>query len=469
LKTSAHEWGGFSMRGTKMLSLLVGLSIAFAIGVSTTADAQTTALRGARIIDGSGGAPLDNATIVIRDGRIVAIGPSGNTAVPSGAEIVDYSGKTIIPGLISAHSHVGIFVGLTASAENYNRNSILQQLKQLESYGVTTVMSLGLNGPLFYELRAELHAGRVPGADLFGADRGVGVVGGQPAAAVVPVADNQVSRPDGAEGARLAIREMAARKTDMVKIWLDDAGRSLPAKVTPEVYSAVIDEAHKNGLRVAAHIYDLDDAKAIVGAGVDIIAHGVRDKPVDPEFIEMMKARSVWYVATIVLDYTNFVFAEQPAWMREPFFQRALHPAVRARLDDPTYRERTLGLPATAKNRAAVATNKQNLKALHDAGVQIALGSDSGVGLRIPGVAEHLELALMVEAGLTPMQAITIATSKTAAALKLDDRGILAAGKLADLVVLDADPSSQIANTTKIHAVWHRGKKAAGPVDTFTP
>jgi imidazolonepropionase-like amidohydrolase len=105
----------------------------------------------------------------------------------------------------------------------------------------------------------------------------------------------------------------------------------------------------------------------------------------------------------------------------------------------------------------------------HDAGVQIALGSDSGVGLRIPGVAEHLELALMVEAGLTPMQAITIATSNAASALKLDDRGTLAAGKLADLVVLDADPSSQIANTTKIHAVWHRGKKAAGPVDAFTP
>jgi imidazolonepropionase-like amidohydrolase len=235
--------------------------------------------------------------------------------------------------LISAHSHVGIFVGLLAAAENYNRDAILRQLKQLEAYGVTTVMSLGLNGPLFYELRPELHAGRVPGADLFGADRGIGVIGGQPSAAVVPVGDNQVSRPQGAEAARLAVREMAARKADMVKIWLDDAGRSLPAKVMPEVYLAVIDEAHKNGLRVAAHIFDLDDAKAIVRAGGDIIAHGVRDKSVDVEFIDMMKARSLWYIATIVLDYSNFAFAEQPAWMREPFFRRALHPAVRALLD----------------------------------------------------------------------------------------------------------------------------------------
>ena len=437
--------------------------------VPLPASAQTLVLRGARLIDGIGTKPLDNTVIIIRDGRIAAIGSAGSITVPAGAEVVDYTGKTIIPGLISGHSHVGIFVGLKAAPENYSRDVILRQLKQLEAYGVTTLMSLGLNGPLFYELRAELHAGSVPGADLFGADQGIGVLNGQPSAAVVRVADNQVSRPDSVELARQSIKAMAARKADMVKIWLDDAGGALPAKVKPEVYTAVIDEAHKNGLRVAAHIYDLDDAKAIVRAGVDIIAHGVRDKPVDAEFIDMMKASSVWYIATTVLDYTNYIFAEQPPWMREPFFQRALHPDVRTQLDDPAYRERTLGSPGTSKNRAAVATNKKNLKQLHDAGVRIGLGSDSGVGLRIPGVAEHLELALMVEAGLTPIQAINIATSNTAALMQLDDRGSVTAGKFADLVILDADPSADIANTRKIHAVWHRGKKAAGPVETFTP
>jgi imidazolonepropionase-like amidohydrolase len=380
---------------------------------------------------------------------------------------VDYTGKTIMPGLISDHSHVGIFIGLKAAPENYNRDAILRQLKQLEAYGITTVMALGLNSPLFYELRPELHAGRLPGADIFGADQGIGAVGGAPPASVVPVGENQVSRPSTADTARETIRQMAARKTDMVKIWLDGGG--LMPKVPAEVYSAAIDEAHKNGLRVAAHIYDLDDAKAIVRAGVDVVAHGVRDKPVDAEFIDMMKARSVWYVSTIVLDYTNFIFADQPPWMGEPFFQRALHPAVRAQFDDPVYRERTLAMPATAKNRAAVATNKQNLKTLQDAGVQIGFGSDSGVGLRIPGVAEHLELALIVESGLTPMQAITNATSNAAKLLKLDDRGVLATGKVADLLVVDADPIADIANSRKIHAVWHRGKKAAGPIETFTP
>jgi imidazolonepropionase-like amidohydrolase len=447
------------MNGFTQLRFLIGASLAIVIGASTDADAQTTALRGARVIDGRGGAPIDNATIVIRGGRIVAIGSSSATPIPNGAEVVNHTGKTIIPGLISDHSHVGIFVGLKAAPENYNRDSILRQLKQLEAYGVTTVMALGLNGPLFYELRPELHAGRLPGADLFGADQGIGVVGGQPSAAVVPVGENQISRPDTVEMARESIRQMATRKTDMVKIWLDSAGGLMP-KLKPEVYSAVIDEAHKNGLRVAAHIYDLDDAKAVVRAGVDVIAHGVRDKPADSEFIDLMKAQSVWYIPTIVLDYTNFVFADQPSWTREPFFQRALHPAVRAQLNDADYRERTLALPATAKNRAAVTTNKQNLKAVQ---------SDSGVGLRIPGVAEHLELALMVEAGLTPMHAITNATSNAAALLKLDDRGVLASGKLADLVVLEGDPTADISNTRKIHAVWHRGKKAAGSIETFTP
>jgi imidazolonepropionase-like amidohydrolase len=153
----------------------------------------------------------------------------------------------------------------------------------------------------------------------------------------------------------------------------------------------------------------------------------------------------------------------------DPDFQTRPRACETTRRQYSTSRRRTLAMPATVKNRAAVTTNKQNLKAIHDAGVRVGFGSDSGVGLRIPGVAEHLELALMVEAGLTPMQAITNATSNAAALLKLDDRGVLASGKLADLVVLEGDPTADISNSRKIHAIWHRGKKAAGPIETFTP
>jgi len=203
------------MRYLRLSPILLGGLLLLAS--TTLSHAQTSiVLRGARIVDGLGGDPIDNGSIVVSDGRIAAIGPSVSTSPPADAEIVDYSGKTIIPGLISAHSHVGIFAGLKVGPENYNRDFILQQLKQLEAYGVTTIMSLGLNGPLFYELRAELHAARLPGADLFGADQGVGVIGGQPSAAVVRVADNQISRPNSVEMARQSIREMAARKTDLV-------------------------------------------------------------------------------------------------------------------------------------------------------------------------------------------------------------------------------------------------------------
>jgi len=337
----------------KTLSRLALLFVG-ALFLANPADAQTTALRGARIIDGSGGAPLDSATIIISNGRIVAIGPSASTPVPSGAEVVDYSGKTIIPGLISVHSHLGIQNALTSSPDNYNRAFILKQLKQYEAYGVTTVTSLGLNGPLFYELRAELHSGSVPGADIFGADRGIGVINGAPPATIVNIADNQLYRPTTPEAAREAVREMAARKTDFIKVWLDSFGGMLPVKVAPEVFQAVIDEAHKANIRVTAHVYELEDAKAILRAGVDIIAHGVRDKPVDAEFIQMMKAKSAWYVATAVLDDTNFVFAENPPWVQEPFFQRAFHPAMLALFNDPAWREKALASPGAAKAKASL-------------------------------------------------------------------------------------------------------------------
>jgi len=164
----------------------------------------------------------------------------------------------------------------------------------------------------------------------------------------------------------------------------------------------------------------------------------------------MLKARSVWYIATIGLDESIYSFPEQAPWTREPFVQRVLHPSVRTLLDDPAYRERALAAPATAKARAAVANNKENLKTLLDAGVRIGFGSDSGVGMRYAGVAEHRELALSVEAGLTPLQALTLATSNAAALLKLEDRGVLAVGKLANLVVLDGDPTVDMSNSKKI-------------------
>ena len=425
------------------------------------------ALIGARLIDGSGQAALENSALVVQGETITAIAPEGSVKFAKDAAVIDCHGQTIIPGLISDHSHVGLVDGVSIKPENYNRQNILRQLRQYEAYGVTTVTALGLNGSLFYELREEQHAAKSPGADLFGAFRGIGAPLGAPPAAMLPVSTDQLYRPETPEEARAAVREIAAGHTDLVKVWVDDLLGTSP-KMKPEIYQAVIDEAHRAGIRVAAHIYYLDDAKAVLRAGADIIAHGVRDQPVDAEFIDDMKARSAWYIATINLDECSYIFAEQPAWTKESFFQNALQPALKAQLSDPAYLEKTLKSPRVPIFKKAVATNQANVKALYDAGVKVAFGTDSGaIPPRIPGFAEHRELQLMVASGLTPLQAINCATNRAAALLGLSDRGTLSPGKLADFVVLTANPSDDIANTEKIAAVWHRGKKAAGAVADF--
>jgi imidazolonepropionase-like amidohydrolase len=421
---------------------------------------RAVVLRGARVIDGTGGRPLENAVIVIREGHIAACGPASATPAPVGAKIIDYRGKTIIPGLISDHSHVGVVDGLSVGGNNYNRENVLGQLRQYEAYGVTTVLALGLNGPPFLEIRQTLHEGEALGADLFGADRGIGIPDGAPPGKALPVGSDQLYRVTTADEARAAVREMAGRRADVIKLWLDDFSGALPTKMSPEIYTAAIDESHRAGLRVAVHIHDLDDAEAVLAAGADIIAHGVRDRPVNAAFIEQMKARGAWYIPTLALDEATFVYADDPPWTHTAFFKNGLGPALRAQLESNAWRVQTRAAPESAAARKSLEMNMRNLKTLYDAGVKIGFGTDSGASpLRIPGIAEHRELALLVRAGLTPLQAITLATSKAAELLQLTDRGTLMQGTWADLVVLDADPSVDIAATDKIAAVWHRGRR----------
>ncbi|AKJ02639.1 imidazolonepropionase-like amidohydrolase [Archangium gephyra] len=411
-------------------------------------------LEGARVFDGE--ATTGPATVVLEGERIRAVGPRGSLQVPAGAQVVDYSGKTLIPGLILAHAHVGIVSGVETGRRFYTRENITRQLARYLDYGVMTVNSLGLNPPLFYTLRRELK-GHTTGADLLGAGPGLGAPMGLPPARGMNLEDDQVVRPETPEAAREAVRDMAGQGVDMVKLWVDSMKGGVP-KLRPEVYRAAIDEAHRHGLRAAAHIHDLEDAKAVVEAGIDVLAHGVRDQPVDDAFIQAMKTRGVWYIPTVNLDEANYLYAEHPAWMDEPFFRAAVDPALQRRFDDPQWQRETLASEGAAKARKAVAINLQNLRALHQAGVKIGFGTDSGaLPQRIPGFAEHRELELMTQAGLTPARALRAATRDSAELLGLKSQGAIAPGMVADLVVLDSDPVQDIRNTRDIHAVWRRG------------
>jgi imidazolonepropionase-like amidohydrolase len=459
-----------------MKSALCGSLLAFASLAATLSSAavpDSTVLHDVRLIDGNGGEPRPHVDVVIRGERIAAVMPATShvaTAANGAADVVNFSGKTALPGLISDHSHLGLTDGTKSGGANQTPENILRQLRQYEAYGITTVTSLGLNQQSFYDLAPKLHDGTLPGADLFGADRGFGVPEGAPPESM-GILDSQVYRPRTEAEAREEVRETAARHPVLIKIWVDDFHGKMPNKLSPPMYKAIIDEAHRQGLRVAAHIFYLDDAKRLVADGVDVLAHGVRDVPVDEEFIRMMKSHHVWYIPTLGLDETFYLFAEHPELAYVPVLAHAMQPALAAQFADPAWRQKILSdTKKLASDESAAAMNLRNVKTLYDAGIRVGFGTDSGATpLRIAGFAEHRELALLVKAGLTPLQAIGTATKNAAALLGLHDRGVVEPGKLADLLVVDGDPAGSIVDIDKIEAVWHRGKRVAGKIDSFSP
>ena len=440
---------------------LLPLSLALLTATRPARAATPVALEGAEVFDGERRMGL--ATILIADGAIQAIGPAGSVAVPAGARRLDLAGRFVVPGLISAHSHVGNSGGAETGGRFYTRDNVLAQLRQFAAYGVTTVTALGLGPGLFFDIREEVRGGGTAGADLLGAGLGIGApAGAPPSGAPMNLNANQVARPGTPEEAREAVRAMARRRVDIVKLWVDDLSGTVPM-MRPEIVRAATEEAHAQGLRAAAHIHDLEQARMVVLAGVDVVAHGVRDKPVDAALVAAMRERGTWYITTIQFNEANKRYADRPELLDDPFFARALNPGLRALFSDPAWRQRALA--AAAPSREEVAMNQRNLKALHEAGVRIGFGTDSGAtALRIPGFAEHRELELIVEAGMTPEQAIRCATSGSAALLGLEDRGLLRPGRRADLLVLDGDALADIRNARRIRAVWQRGREVAGAI-----
>ena len=428
-----------------------------AVGALRAQDtAPTTVLNHVRIIDGTGRAPINDGAIVMRGNSILAVGPSRIARRYKKSEIIDRTGATIMPGIINAHGHLSLIKNGKNAADAYTVDGVIAELRQYESYGVTTMLSLGLNRDLLYGIRDQQQAGKLDGATVLSADRGMGVPGGAPP---LPGQRDQVYRPANAQEARTAIDEMAMRHANFVKLWLDSLNGTVP-EMDPSVYTAAIDQAHKDHLPVAVHIFYLADAKKILAAGADVLAHSIRDQPVDAEVIATMKQRGTWYIPTFTVDESFYIYAAHPPFMQTDFFKAAAGPDVLAQFNDPLYAGKIQHDPKTKDHQHDFATAQANLMTLYKAGVHIGFGTDSGaLPGRIPGFAEHRELELMTQAGLTPMQAIVCATRNNAELLSIArERGTLVAGKRADILVLSANPLDNIANTRSILAIYHDGR-----------
>jgi imidazolonepropionase-like amidohydrolase len=432
----------------------LALAVIVAMFAAQPAPAQTVLLEGARVIPGDGSPAIDNAALLVERGAITRIGRRGDIALPAGGTRVDLDGKTVMPAIISTHVHPGFQKGLTYLAENFTRGTIMDDLNRALYCGVSAVMSLGIEtGDVMFQIRADQAEGRAGGARLLLAGRGIGAPNAGPGSSVYSAFTYEVTTVDQI---RRAVQEQAARKVDIIKIWVDDRGGRAP-RLPIALARAAIEEAHQHGIKIAAHIFYHEDAVALAEAGIDAFAHLVRDKEMSDALIALMLKNKVYVMPTLAAPERS-THVSPPAWVDEPYLAGLLRdtvaPEVAARIRD-SFSGRD---PAEAARRQqGYAILKRSLAKLSAAGAAILLGSDTGLEDQIFGYTEQKELELMVAAGMTPSQVIVAATSRAAAFVGLTDRGTLAPGKRADLLVLDANPLDDIRNTRRIAKLYLAG------------
>jgi len=456
-------------------ALLFSAGLILAMAGAAAAQAPTvTVFEGARLITGDGSAPIENSAFVVTNDRITQIGRRGEVQVPAGAKRVDISGKTVMPTMVDLHGHFGFqnIPAGTMSKQTFTRENLIDHMQRLAFHGVGAAVGVG-------DLvdRSDMHGGRtvwgdvplklreevVPGAALFRTS-GAGMAwpgsGAQGDPSRVDVS-YPVSTP--AE-ARAAVDDYVKTKPAFIKIWVDDR-RGTKKTLTPDLYRAIADEAHKFNVPVAVHNVKLDDAKELLRAGIEGWLHTpVRDGDVvDDEIVGIVKDRvarndrpQMWITLSMITSWMNLAGGTRPAWLDDPLL-RATY--------SPEQIEKYWGEPLKKMTPEAVARVKKNFEndgrnamKLRAAGMRVVDGTDTGQNRFMIGYFNHLDLESMVAIGMTPMEAIVGATRDGAAIAHLDT-GLVAPGKNADFIVLDANPLESISNTRRINTVYLRGQE----------
>lgn len=412
----------------------------------------------ARVIPGDGSPAIEDASIVIDRGLVASIGPAGAVRVPNGARRIDLTGKTVMPALIAGHGHVGYQRGLTFLRENYTKDNIYNDLRRSAFWGIGTVMTMGVDTPQYvYQIRDETYDGSAGVARLRTAGAGIGGPNTGPQQAIY--ARGIAYEVTTAEEGRAAVRDVARHRPDLIKMWIDPRGGRPPGpKIQPEVARAIVDEARSLGMKVAVHPRDHVDVESAVAAGAYALVHMARDREMTDALVAEIVRKGIYVTPTLSMAERNNYSGAVPAWFDEPALSALLNasvdPAVLARMRQAFVTRE----PADAlQGEKAYAFLHSTVRKLNAAGARIVLGGDTGLPDHFFGLAEHRELELLVAAGLTPMQAIVAGTSRAAEFIGLNNHGVLAAGKVADVLILDANPLDDIRNTRRINALYIQG------------
>lgn len=409
-------------------------------------------LRCSKVIIGNGQI-LGNAAIGVRNGIIEYI--ASDAEIPRGVPVRDTGSAVVMPAIINPHGHIGYLKQGVCSAENFSRENVLDHLQRLAYYGVSVFQSLGTDrGDTEVKIRNDQATGSLSTktmAALLTASNGIAAPTPGCSNAGASFASDVIRDVASPEQARLAVADIAQRRPDSIKFWIDNRSgtRLVPDAATA---AAIVDESHRHGIRVIAHIHSAEDAWKALRAGVDGLAHMVRGG-LDEDLVAALRQNDVFVFSSTAIQ-RNFV--EDTSWLDEPWASETVSEAAKEDL-----RREFKGYDASfmAEMASEYAFLKEQVAALTSSGVRVLLSADTGLGGQFFGVAEHRELETLTLLGMSNAEAIEAATALPAAMLGLLDRGTLEPGKRADFLVLDGDPIVDIAQTRSIRDVYLGGER----------